>query len=153
MSVVGITLTTMTDFCIHDFAPGQCGYCKETPFGLTDVVFKSRYGTAFHIWKECEYLESGQKFAESKGGTASEITPILLTEATEKLYPCEWCCALYYTKGEDLEDCLITKPEGTRPAKIVKHRYLGRNMREYQIYYPETGEIEISTNRYVRKFT
>jgi hypothetical protein len=39
-----------------------------------------------------------------------------------------------------------------KPAKIVKDRYLGKNIREFQIYFPETNEIEIMTSRYVKRY-
>jgi hypothetical protein len=39
-----------------------------------------------------------------------------------------------------------------KPAKIVKDRYLGKNIREFQIYFPESNEIEIMTSRYVTRF-
>ena len=48
-------------------------------------------------------------------------------------------------------DCLVDNGHDLRPGKIVADRYLGRNMKEYQIYYPESGEIEITTDRYVKK--
>ena len=138
--------------CIHDFLMGECGYCKETPFGLRDVVYRTTFGKAFHNWENCEYLESGQKFAESKGGSATEIFSITWASASQNLYPCEWCCALFYSKGEDLEECLITINGNEKPAKIVKDRYLGRNIREFQIYYPETGEIELILSRHVKRY-
>jgi hypothetical protein len=138
--------------CIHDFLLGECGYCKELPFGLNGVVYRTTYGKAFHNWNNCEYLESGQKFAESKGGSATDIISITWSSASQNLYPCEWCCALFYSKGEDLEDCLVTVNGGQKPAKIVKDRYLGKNIREFQIYFPETNEIEIMTSRYVTRY-
>ena len=142
----------MENRCIHEMATGECGYCKETPFGLKEVVYRTSFGKAFHIWNNCEYLEDGQKFAESKGGTATEIIAITYSAASLNLYPCEWCCALYYSKGIDLEDCMVNSNGGERTAKIVKDRYLGRNMREFQIYFQETEEIEIMTSRYVTRF-
>jgi hypothetical protein len=140
----------MEKYCIHDFLPGQCSYCRDIPFGLNSPVFRTQY--AFHNWSNCEYLESGQNFAISKGGNATEIVSITLTAAFEKLYPCEWCCALYYSKGIDLEDCLVFNSEGSKPAKIIRDRYIGKNMREFQIYFPESGEIEIMLSRYVKRF-
>lgn len=138
--------------CIHDFLVGECGYCQELPFGLNSVVYRTTFGKAFHNWNNCEYLESGQKFAESKGGSATDIISITWSSASQNLYPCEWCCALFYSKGLDLEDCLVTVNGSQKPAKIVKDRYLGKNIREFQIYFPETNEIEIMTNRYVMRY-
>jgi hypothetical protein len=138
--------------CIHDFLLGECGYCQELPFGLNGVVYRTTFGKAFHNWNNCEYLESGQKFAESKGGSATDIISITWSSASQNLYPCEWCCALFYSKGLDLEDCLVTVNGSQQPAKIVKDRYLGKNIREFQIYFPETNEIEIMTNRYVMRY-
>jgi len=138
--------------CIHDFLQGECGYCLETPFGLNGVVYRTTFGKAFHNWNNCEYLESGQKFAESKGGSSTEIIPITWSLANANLYPCEWCCALFYSKGLDLEDCLVTVNGSQKPAKIVKDRYLGKNIREFQVYFPESNEIEIMTNRYVMRY-
>jgi len=152
LSYLSDTVTNMSNRCIHDFAPGECGYCTETPFGINGVVFRTTFGKAFHNWNNCEYLESGQKFAESKGGSSTDIIPIVYSAASSSLYPCEWCCALHYSKGLNLEDCLIKSNEGDKPAKIIKDRYLGKNIREYQIYFPDSGEIEILTSRYVTKF-
>lgn len=145
-------LNCMGTRCIHDFLLGECGYCKEMPFGLKDVVYRTTYGKAFHNWNNCEYLESGQKFAESKGGSATEIISITWSSASHDLYPCEWCCALFYSKGEDLEDCLVTINGGQKPAKIVKDRYLGKNIREFQVYFPETDEVEIIISRYITRY-
>ena len=142
----------MSKSCIHDLTIGECGYCREVPFGLNGVVFRTNFGKAYHNWKNCEFLEEGQKFAESKGGYSTEIVTITYSAASQNLYPCEWCCALFYTKGLDLEDCMVTINSGEIPAKIVKERYLGKNIREFQIYFPENNEIEILTSRYVRKF-
>lgn len=142
----------MQSRCIHDFLQGECGYCVEIPFGLNGVVYRTTFGRAFHNWNNCEYLESGQKFAESKGGSATEIFTITWSAARENLYPCEWCCALYYSKGLNLEDCMVTSSGGHKPAKIVKDRYLGKNIREFQIYFPESNEIEILTSRYVTRY-
>lgn len=138
--------------CIHDFAFDECGYCKATPFGINPVVYRTSFGKAFHNWNNCEYLESGQKFAESKGGSSSDIIPITFSAAIQNLYPCEWCCALYYSKGLNLEDCMVSVNGSDKPAKIVKDRYLGKNIREFQIYFPESNEIEITTSRYVTRF-
>jgi len=124
----------------------------EMPFGLNEVVFRTTFGKAFHNWKNCEYLESGQKFAESKGGSSTEIISTTWTAANEHLYPCEWCCALYYSKGLDLEDCMVSLNGKQQPAKIVKDRYKGKNLREFQIYFPETNDIEILTSRYVTRY-
>lgn len=138
--------------CIHEFLPGQCGLCVDIPFGITETVYITKHGRAFHIWKDCEYLDAGQKFAVSKGGTATEIISMTWRSANSDHYPCEWCCALYYTKGQNLEECLIVNNEGEIPACIVKDRYVGKNIREFQIFYPETDELEILTNRYVKRF-
>jgi hypothetical protein len=119
---------------------------------LNQIVFRTKFGKAFHNWNNCEYLESGQKFAESKGGLSTSINSITISAALQDLYPCEWCCALYYSRGENLEDCLVTLNETSKPAKILKERYLGKNIREFQVYYPDTNEIEILTSRYVQKF-
>jgi hypothetical protein len=56
------------------------------------------------------------------------------------------------TELEDLEDCLITINGGQKPAKIVKDRYLGKNIREFQVYFPETGEVELIISRYVTRY-
>jgi hypothetical protein len=142
----------MTSHCIHEFPLGQCGYCKEIPFGINGVGFRTKYGNAFHNWKNCEYLESGQSFAVSRGGEATDIDTITWSAASDGFYPCEWCCALFYTKGIGLEDCIIMTSDGEKFAKIVKDRYRTRSIREYQIYYPESGELEILTNQYVKRF-
>lgn len=142
----------MSTACIHEFPSGQCGYCKEPPFGINAVGFRTKHGHAFHNWKNCEYLESGQSFAVSRGGEASGIDSLTWSAASDGFYPCEWCCALYYTKGVGLEDCIVMTGEGDKPAKIVKERYLSRSIREYQIYFPDSGELEILTNQYVKRF-
>ena len=142
----------MSENCIHELGPGQCAYCIEIPFGLETTVFRTQFGKAFHNWKDCEYLESGQKFAESRGGNSSEILPLAWTKANQDLYPCEWCCALYYARDTQLEDCVIEDDYSSRPGKIVKDRYLGRKLREYIIYFPESGDIEVISSRYVKRF-
>jgi hypothetical protein len=138
--------------CIHELESGQCAYCKDIPFGIESVVYKTQFGKAFHNWNNCEYLEAGQKFAESKGGNSSEILPIAWSKASQDLYPCEWCCALYYERNSKLEDCLIEDDFSSRPGKIVKDRYLGRKIREYIIYFPESGDIEVVNGRYIKRF-
>ena len=142
----------MTTRCIHDFIFEECGYCKEIPFGLNEVVYRTTFGKAFHNWRNCEYLESGQKFAESRGGASSEIRSTTWTAANENLYPCEWCCALFYSRGVGLEDCMVNLDGTQKPGKIVKDRYLGKNLREFQVYFPETNEVEILTSRYVTRY-
>jgi hypothetical protein len=138
--------------CIHELAMGECAHCKEIPFGMNAIVFRTTFGKAFHNWDNCEDLESGQKFAESKGGSPTEIFGITYSAGSQELYPCEWCCALYYSKGLNLEDCIVTLNSREKPAKIVKDRYLSKNLRRYQIYFPESNEIEITTSRYVKRF-
>jgi hypothetical protein len=142
----------VSDYCIHDFPKGQCGYCVEIPFGINNVGYKTQFGNAFHNWNNCEYLVSGQEFAVSRGGNATEISTITWSASLQNLYPCEWCCALFYSKGKDLADCLVTTPNGEVPAKIIKDRYMGKNMREFQIYFPDSGDVEVLTSRYVKKF-
>jgi hypothetical protein len=142
----------MTDRCVHEMLPGQCSYCVDIPFGITETIFITALGRAFHIWENCEYLESGQQFAVSRGGVAGEIFQKTWRAVADTHYPCEWCCALFYSKGINLEECMISDPNGEKPGRIVKSRYLGRNMKEFQIYYPETGELEILSNRYVKRF-
>ena len=141
----------MSEPCIHELPRGQCSYCRELPFGINKMVHRTGFGNAFHNWPNCEYLESGQKFAESRGKEISDVVTVSWSEVSQKLYPCEWCCALYYSQGKNLMDCLVDNGHDLRPGKIVADRYLGRNMKEYQIYYPESGEIEITTDRYVKK--
>jgi hypothetical protein len=142
----------MTALCIHELGPGQCAFCREVPFGIESTVFKTSYGKAYHNWNNCEYLESGQKFAESKGGNATEIVPVPWSKVAQDMYPCEWCCALFYAKNTELEDCIVDEGSISRPGKIVKDRYLGRKFREYIIFFPESGDIEVVTSRYVKRF-
>lgn len=138
--------------CVHELGPGECAYCREVPYGIESTVFRTRFGKAFHNWENCEYLESGQKFAESRGGTPSDILPVSWSKISTEMYPCEWCCALFYARNQDLEDCLVEDESTTRVGKIVKDRYLGRKLREYIILFPDSGEIEVVKGRYIKRF-
>lgn len=138
--------------CVHELGPGECAYCREVPYGIESTVFRTRFGKAFHNWENCEYLESGQKFAESRGGTPSDILPVSWSKISTEMYPCEWCCALFYARNQDLEDCLVEDESTSRVGKIVKDRYLGRKLREYIILFPDSGEIEVVKGRYIKRF-
>ena len=127
--------------CIHELPEGQCGFCKEVPFGIHSVGFKTQHGNAFHNWKDCYTIEKGQSLAVSRGGDASETTSVTWSSSLQDLQPCEWCCALFYTKGELPDECLVLIDKKQYRGKIVKNRYVRRNEWEYQIYLPETGEI------------
>lgn len=142
----------MANTCVHELGPGECAYCREVPYGIEPTVFRTRFGKAFHNWDNCEYLESGQKFAESRGGTPTEILPVGWSKISSELYPCEWCCALFYAQNQDLEDCLVEDESNSRIGKIVKDRYLGRKLREYIILFPESGDIEVVKGRYIKRF-
>ena len=138
--------------CIHELGPGECAYCREVPYGIESTVFRTRFGKAFHNWDNCEYLESGQKFAELRGGTPSDILPVSWSKISTEMYPCEWCCALFYARNQDLEDCLVEDESTSRVGKIVKDRYLGRKLREYIILFPDSGDIEVVKGRYIKRF-
>jgi hypothetical protein len=68
------------------------------------------------------------------------------------MYPCEWCCALFYAQNQDLEDCIVEDETSSRVGKIVKDRYLGRKLREYIILFPDSGDIEVVLGRYIKRF-
>lgn len=138
--------------CIHELGPGECAFCREVPFGIESIVFRTSFGKAFHNWDNCEYLESGQKFAESRGGTSSEIVPVRWASVANEMYPCEWCCAASYTQNQELEECLVESNSVSRIGKIVKDRYLGRKLREYIILFPDSGDIEVVKGRYIKRF-
>jgi hypothetical protein len=142
----------MAKLCIHELGPGECAYCREVPFGIEATVFRTRYGKAYHNWDNCEYLESGQKFAKSRGGTPTEILPVSWSKVANEMYPCEWCCALFYAQNQDLEDCIVEDETSSRVGKIVKDRYLGRKLREYIILFPDSGDIEVVLGRYIKRF-
>lgn len=133
-----------TFYCIHELPEGQCGFCKEVPFGINNVGFKTQFGRAFHNWKDCVNLEDGQHFAESRGGVATEIVSVTWSSSLQNLQPCEWCCALFYTKGEFTNECLVQIEGKKVKAAIVNRRYVRRNEWEYQIYVYDTGEIWFS---------
>lgn len=130
-----------TSSCIHELPEGQCGFCKEVPFGIYSVGFKTQHGNAFHNWKDCYTIEKGQSFAVSRGGVATEIISVTWSSSLQNLQPCEWCCALFYTGGELPDNCLVEIEGKEVNAKIIKSRYVRRNEWEYQIFLPETGEI------------
>lgn len=134
-------MTASNSSCIHELPLGQCAFCKEVPFGIHEIGFKTKHGRAFHNWNTCPLISDGQNFAVSRGGEASEIVNVTWSSGLQDLQPCEWCCGLYYTKGENLEECMVTINEVATRAKIVKSRYIDSRVREYQIYLPESGEI------------
>jgi hypothetical protein len=138
--------------CIHELGPGECAFCREVPFGIESTVFRTSFGKAFHNWDNCEYLESGQKFAESRGGTSTDIIPVRWASVANEMYPCEWCCALSYTQNQELEECLVESNSESRVGKIVKDRYLGRKLREYIILFPDSGDIQVVSGRYIKRF-
>lgn len=127
--------------CKHELPLGQCSFCKEAPFGIYEIGFKTKYGHAFHNWQECPLIEEGQKFAVSRGGEATEVVNVSWSSALQDLQPCEWCCALYYTKGEFNEECLVIVNDKPVSGKILKSRYVTTRAREFQVYFPESGEI------------
>ncbi len=143
---------SMGILCIHELGPGECAFCRELPFGIESTVFRTSFGKAFHNWDNCEYLESGQKFAESRGGTSTEIIPVRWASVANDMYPCEWCCALSYTQNQELEECLVESNSVSRVGKIVKDRYLGKKLREYIILFPDSGDIEVVKGRYIKRF-
>lgn len=138
--------------CIHELGPGECAFCRELPFGIESTVFRTSFGKAFHNWDNCEYLESGQKFAESRGGASTDVIPVRWASVANEMYPCEWCCALSYTQNQELEECLVEDESSSRVGKIVKDRYLGRKLREYIIFFPDSGDIEVVSGRYITRF-
>ena len=138
--------------CIHELGPGECAFCREVPFGIESTVFRTSFGKAFHNWDNCEYLESGQKFAESRGGTSTDIIPVRWASVANEMYPCEWCCALSYTQNQELEECLVESNSESRVGKIVKDRYLGRKLREYIILFPDSGDIQVVSGIYIKRF-
>lgn len=138
--------------CIHELGPGECAFCRELPFGIELTVFRTSFGKAFHNWDNCEYLESGQKFAESRGGASTDVIPVRWASVANEMYPCEWCCALSYTQNQELEECLVQDELSSRVGKIVKDRYLGRKLREYIILFPDSGDIEVVSGRYIKRF-
>lgn len=140
-----------TSSCIHELPVGQCGFCKELPFGINKVGFKTKHGHAFHNWNPCVNLEVGQNFAVSRGGEATEIINVTWSSSLQNLQPCEWCCALYYSGEESLDECHVYVDKEKRKAKIVTSRYVNRNEREYQIYFPESGEIWFAPGSQIEK--
>lgn len=133
---------TETNSCsTHELPIGQCVFCRAIPFGINKVGFKTKHGCAFHNWNPCANLEGGQNFAVSRGGEATEIVKVTWASSLQDLQPCEWCCALFYTKEIISEECLVLIDKKQQKAKIVTSRYVSRNEREYQIYLPETGDV------------
>ena len=78
--------------CIHEFATGQCGLCKEPPKGINKIVYITRGGMSFHNNPRCRTLASGQADAESKGLEVHPITPVKWAIADETRRRCRNCC-------------------------------------------------------------
>jgi hypothetical protein len=78
--------------CIHEFAIGQCGLCKEPPKGINKIVYITRGGMSFHNNPRCRTLASGQAEADSKGLEVHPITPVKWAIANETRRRCRNCC-------------------------------------------------------------
>jgi hypothetical protein len=96
-------------------------------------------------------MEDGQNFAVSRGGVATEIVSVTWSSSLQNLQPCEWCCSLFYTKGEYTNECLVQIEGKKLKAAIVNSRYVRRNEWEYQIYVYDTGEIWFSPEDKITK--
>lgn len=87
----------MTKRCeLTDLYIDQCGHCQAPPEGINPTVYATKGGQAFHNDPKCEYLASGQNWAEEKGLNTHPINPIGWLNAMTNRSPCELCCLSFY---------------------------------------------------------
>ena len=84
------------DRCIHEMELDQCAHCKLPPKGINKIVYATLGGQVFHNFPKCEYLASGQNWAESKGMNLHPINPVAWGTAMATRGACELCCIDYH---------------------------------------------------------
>jgi hypothetical protein len=78
--------------CKHDLPIGSCAFCKPTPPGLTDRVYRTAGGRAFHRTESCTWLRKGQQDAERRDKRPHPVQLVDLVDAqTAALEPCLHC--------------------------------------------------------------
>lgn len=82
--------------CIHEMEVDQCAHCKSPPTGINKMVYVTLGGQVFHNDSNCEYLASGQNWAESKGYNLHPINPVSWGTAMATRGACELCCLEYH---------------------------------------------------------
>ena len=102
---VTIIVVTVTNRCIHDNLPGQCGVspCKVAPPGLATKVFVTKGGNVFHRSPECDALRGGQRKALRRGQEIHDVRPADVFDAMADGYSaCIPCFPDYAPKGTKL---------------------------------------------------
>jgi hypothetical protein len=121
--------------CEHDFLPGQCSSCKKAPFGLNENVFITKNSQAFHNDSSCSFLESGQNFAEKRGGTKQPHLVRRWDQVITELGACEWCCALFLTENLSPKIRCLAKISGKWVlVRFLRDRFVDFGSKEFQVY-------------------
>lgn len=128
--------------CEHDFLPGQCSACKPPPKGININVYITKNSQAFHNDQECAFLESGQDFAEKRGGTKQNLLLRRWDHVFANLGPCEWCCALYHSEISVEKTYCIAKISGKEiQVRYLRDRYVDYSEKELQVYDEKNQQI------------
>jgi hypothetical protein len=133
--------------CEHDFLPNQCSTCKPPPFGLNANVFVTKNSQAFHNESSCSFLESGQNFAEKRGGTKQQHLIRRWDEVITSLGACEWCCALFLSENQNPKiNCLAYISNNWISVRFLRDRFVDSRYKEFQVYHEESRKIYFLTS-------
>ena len=77
--------------CLHELEIETCSLCKPPPLNVPNFVYVTKSGQKYHRVNDCEYLYSGQEWADSKGFENHPITPMKWSEATIEYEACLLC--------------------------------------------------------------
>ncbi|NYJ33849.1 hypothetical protein [Nocardiopsis aegyptia] len=111
------------DRCLHDLLPGECGFCRPAPSGLSERVTITPGGTVFHRTRRCEALVEGQRKAGRMGLEVHDPEVVPLARVLHDRPPCIHCFPDYAPRGTKL---CWARHEGTWYKGPLK-RWRGRN--------------------------
>ena len=140
----------MSEKCIHELFIDQCSLCKKPPTGINEIVYTTKSGSVIHNWKDCAWLLEGQAMADNRGMRNHEIVPSKWSQYFGIRGACEWCCATYNIKIEELEKCEIFINKNWEKALLVKKRFIGYSHYEYFTISIKSGEIIIVKEKHIR---
>lgn len=139
--------------CEHDFLPGQCSACKPAPLGINTNVFITKNSQAFHNDPDCAFLESGQDFAEKRGGTKQHLLFRKWDQVFANLGPCEWCCALYHSEISGIKTYCLASINGKKlKVRYLRDRYVDYGEKEFQVFDENERQIYFIDPFDVEKF-
>lgn len=136
-------MITMSELCIHELIIEQCSLCKKPPAGINEIVYTTKGGSVIHNWRDCAWLIEGQAMADNMGMRNHDIVPSRWSQYFDSRGACEWCCATYNLKIEDLEVCEILEVGEWVKALLIKKRSIGYNHYEYLTIIKNSSEIRI----------